>query len=166
MEEIEAAGGDDATRVRMLDFARRHPDALWRTCLAGHFTASAVVIDPATDSVLLLRHAKLGRWLQPGGHADGDGDLAGVAAREVNEESGLEGIAVAHPAVDLDIHRIPARGDEPAHDHYDVRYLMICTDPEALQGNHESTDIGWFRADDPIVDGDLRRLVDAGFARL
>ena len=90
----------------------------------GHITGSAWVVDIAGNRVLLADHAKLGRWLQPGGHSDGDPDTLAVALREAREESGLDVRALDDAIFDIDVHRIPARGDEPAHLHFDVRFLV------------------------------------------
>jgi len=94
--------------------------------IPGHLTASAFVLSPARDSLLLILHKKLGLWLQPGGHIEaGDESLAAAARREVAEELGLTLPASAEGAVfDLDIHGIPARPDEPAHEHFDVRFCF------------------------------------------
>ena len=72
--------------------------------------------------MLLTQHAKLGRWLQLGGHSDGDPDTLEVALREAREESRLEVRAVDENIFDLDVHLIPVRGDEPAH--YHMRVLV------------------------------------------
>jgi 8-oxo-dGTP pyrophosphatase MutT (NUDIX family) len=108
----------------MLIFVDKYADCLWRTQLLGHITASAWVVDTATQSVLLIHHRKLDRWLQPGGHADGEADTLAVAQREVWEETGLETEPIDSAIFDLDIHLIPERGSEPAHYHYDLRYLL------------------------------------------
>jgi hypothetical protein len=91
-------------KKRILDFVAAHHEALHRTCLSGHLTGSALVIDAERERTLVLMHAKLGKWLQPGGHADGEGHLATVALDEAEEETGIEGLAVAGPAVDCDVH--------------------------------------------------------------
>ena len=102
----------------------------------GHFTGSAVVVDPAGERVVMVHHGKLKRWLQPGGHAEeGDGgSMEATALREAREETGcrVRLHASAPRPLDVDIHTIPARKDEPEHVHLDVRYLVVAEDPEAL----------------------------------
>jgi 8-oxo-dGTP pyrophosphatase MutT (NUDIX family) len=115
-------------RDRIVEFVLRNPDPFDRTLREGHLTGSAVVVSADGSQVLLLHHRKLDRWLQPGGHAD-PGETTGeeVALREAREETGIEGLRL-HPTapqpLDVDIHDIPARGDEPAHEHLDLRYLV------------------------------------------
>lgn len=151
----------ERARDRVLAFCRTHPDALERSCLEGHLTGSAVVVDAAGSRTLLLHHAKLGRWLQPGGHADGDGNLANVAWREATEETGMPGLRVVWPAVDVDIHTIPARPGEPEHLHLDVRFAVIAPDDAVVQLNHESLGARWVDPEDPVVADapDLARAV-------
>ena len=121
---------------RITAFVEDNPDCLLRSNLAGHLTASAFVVDRERQHLLLIHHKALDRWLQPGGHADGDPDLLAVARREVLEETGLAEVApvVPHP-FDLDIHPIPERKGVPAHLHYDVRFLFAADRGSALQGN-------------------------------
>jgi 8-oxo-dGTP pyrophosphatase MutT (NUDIX family) len=94
----------------------------------GHFTASAFVLSPEQDAILLIFHKKLSLWLQPGGHIEpGDESLLAAAHREVAEEVGLHGLpngVVDGSLFDIDIHSIPARRDEPTHEHFDVRFLL------------------------------------------
>jgi 8-oxo-dGTP pyrophosphatase MutT (NUDIX family) len=143
----------------MLAFLDEHPEALDRSCADGHVTGSAMVVDPVSGRFLLMLHAKLGRWLQPGGHADGDGALPGVAWREATEETGIGGLRVAVPAVDLDIHRV---GPPPGpHLHLDVRYLVVVPPGAVPAANHESLDLRWAGA------GELASLgADQGLVRL
>ena len=94
----------------------------------GHFTASAFVLSPERDALLLIFHKKLSLWLQPGGHVEpGDPSILAAARREVAEEVGLHDLVVVgeeSALFDIDIHPIPARKDEPAHEHFDVRFLL------------------------------------------
>jgi len=135
-------------------FERRHPP--------GHFTGSAWLVSADGARVLLTHHRKLGRWLQLGGHADGDGDLARVALREAEEESGLGALVLEPAPFDLDRHAIPARGAEPEHWHYDVRYVVRATASEAFVVGEESLDLAWVDiaaiAADPAMDDSLRRM--------
>ena len=100
------------------------PGALDRTTMPGHLTASAVVFNHDATETLLLFHTKLQRWLQPGGHADGEANLARVALQEATEETGISGLEIVDPAIDIDIHRVAPPDAEP-HDHYDVRFLVF-----------------------------------------
>ena len=108
----------------------------------GHLTGSAFVVDPVFGRALLMFHTKLQKWLQPGGHADGDTNLANVALREATEETGIEGLFVVVPAIDVDIHRVDPP-NEDAHLHLDVRFLVIAPPSAKPVGNHESQDLRW-----------------------
>jgi len=125
-------------------FAEAHPDCLWRSCVPGHFTGSAWVVDAARRHTLLTHHRKLDKWLQLGGHADGDPDLLAVARREAREESGLTRLAAVGQGIfDLDRHWIPERKGEPAHWHYDVRFMLEADLAEPLTVTQESKDLAW-----------------------
>jgi 8-oxo-dGTP pyrophosphatase MutT (NUDIX family) len=135
-------------------FERRHPP--------GHFTGSAWLVSADGLRVLLTHHRKLGRWLQLGGHADGDADLARVALREAEEESGLTGLVVEGGIFDLDRHAIPARGADPEHWHYDVRFVVRATGREDFAVSEESLELAWKPiveiAADPSADESMRRM--------
>lgn len=119
-------------------------DAYVRERLDGHLTASGWLVDRSGNRVLLTHHRKLERWLQLGGHADGDRVLADVALREAQEESGLTGLSLESSAIfDLDHHWIPARREVPGHWHYDVRYVVRAGDDEAYAVSDESLDLAW-----------------------
>ncbi len=124
------------------------PDCFKRSSLHAHFTASAWVLNHKFDKALLTHHAKLSRWLQLGGHADGEEDLRIVAQKELNEESGLSNASFIHEEIfDIDIHTIPARRNVPEHEHYDVRFLFIADQFEQLNKNHESKEVAWVSLD-------------------
>ena len=152
--------GHEASRRQILAFIDDHPDALHRSCTIGHLTGSAAVIDPSTRHVLLLFHAKVQRWLQPGGHADGDGNLARVALREAEEETGIEGLRVLTPAIDLDVHVFHnATRAEPDHLHLDVRHLVVAPAGAIVRGNEESEGLRWCSLEDAAsLDVDLGTL--------
>lgn len=144
------ADGREATDLgRVLRFIETHADPFDRRIPEGHLTGSALIVSAKGDRVLLLHHRKLARWLQPGGHAD-PGEALGeaVALREAHEETGIEGLALLNGAprpLDVDVHAIPARGDEPAHEHLDLRYLVVAPDgASARLKADESHAIRWF----------------------
>jgi 8-oxo-dGTP pyrophosphatase MutT (NUDIX family) len=115
-------------RDRMLTLALESGAFEREHFLPGHFTASAFVLSPERDALLLIFHKKLSLWLQPGGHVEpGDSSILAAARREVAEEVGLHELVVVgdeSALFDIDIHPIPARKDEPAHEHFDVRFLF------------------------------------------
>lgn len=114
----------------------------------GHFTASAFVLSPDAERVLLVLHGKLGRWLQPGGHVDpADASVLDTALRELGEETGLDGaeLVVSDP-LDLDVHRIPPFGDAPEHEHFDVRFLLRARS-EACRAGSDAKSARWFELD-------------------
>jgi ADP-ribose pyrophosphatase YjhB (NUDIX family) len=135
---------DRALAEEFLRFATEHADCLLRSCAPGHFTGSAWIVDRARRRALLTHHRKLDKWLQLGGHADGNPDLLAVAWREATEESGLAGVsAVSGEIFDLDRHLIPARGTEAAHWHYDIRFLFEADPAEPLTVTRESRALAW-----------------------
>lgn len=120
------------------------PTCYERTHLPGHITGSVWITTPLRDYVLLVHHAKLNRWLQPGGHADGDENVLRVALREAQEETGLQNFKiVSELPFDVDIHLIPERKDFPAHYHYDVRFLIETSRNEKIKVSEESHDVKW-----------------------
>jgi len=158
--------GFEHDRRRILELVDEHPDIAVRTCRPGHLTGSAFVVDPSRNACLLLFHTKLQRWLQPGGHADGDTNLANVALREAQEETGITGLHVVTPAIDVDIHEVDPP-NEDAHLHLDVRYLVIAPAGSEPVGNHESQALKWVTAEELAsfdLDDGTHRMAAAGFA--
>ena len=138
----ERSPDERATVQRFKDLLSRHPNCFHRDCWAGHITASAWIVDPTGERVMLTHHRKLDRWLQPGGHSDGDPDSLAVALREAEEETGLDVRPVSRAVFDIDIHPIPERGPEPEHAHYDVRFALISRDTDYTVSD-ESHDLAW-----------------------
>lgn len=136
------------TAHRLAAFVRAHEDCFERSQLAGHVTGSAWLLHPTAPAALLTHHRKLDIWVQLGGHADGDSDIARVAMREAVEESGIEDIAfVSSEIFDIDIHEIPARKSDPAHFHYDCRFLLRAA-REDFEVTDESHDLKWVEFDE------------------
>lgn len=135
---------EEEMRARIIAFVRRREDCFERSLLEGHITGSAMIVDRSRTRTLMTHHHKLEKWLQLGGHSDGDPDTLAVALREAEEESGLTNIVpVSAEIFDVDVHTIPARKQEPEHFHYDIRFLFEA-DPDApLTITSESKDLAW-----------------------
>ena len=119
-------------------------DCFERTHLPSDITGSSWIVDELYKKVLLVHHAKLNKWLQPGGHADGDDNVLRVATREAEEETGLKSLKpVSSTIFDIDIHTIPARKDMPEHLHYDVRFLFVGNVDEPIVVSEESHEVKW-----------------------
>ena len=140
---ISSSSESDLAREKILEFITEHNDALHRTCVEGHLTGSAMIIESSYERVLVMLHKKLGIWLQPGGHADGEGYLSNVAFREAFEETGINNLALWTTAIDCDVHKIPEFGDEKEHFHFDLTYLLLAPEKAVIKRNHESTDMRW-----------------------
>lgn len=160
-----------------LDFVKQQPDCFERSLLAGHITGSAWIINRSEQTLtgnpleeirtVLIHHRKLDRWLQPGGHADGDPDVAAVALREAREETGLTTLRLVSPAIyDIDVHTIPARGNVPEHLHYDIRFLLEADPSEPFGQSDETNDTKWFdfaELDKTIKEKSILRLKNKSF---
>ena len=160
---VQADSRETQMRDRVVAFlATDGLAAFARTNGGGHITASAWIVDPPRAHVVLLDHRKLGRWLQLGGHVDGDVDVRRAALREAREESGLRSLRVLGETLyDVDVHRIPARGREVEHDHYDLRFAFEADPWEPLLRNDEAHDLRWIALIDIeryAIDDSVRRL--------
>jgi 8-oxo-dGTP pyrophosphatase MutT (NUDIX family) len=141
--------------ARMVAFVEAHADCFERSLEEGHVTGSAWIVDRERRAALLVHHKKLGKWLQPGGHADGDPDTPAVAMREAREETGLRGLKVAGEGIfDVDVHAIPARGDVGAHLHYDVRWLLEADREEAPAVSDEAHGAAWRGLEEIAAEGE------------
>lgn len=136
-----------------------HADCFERACRPGHITGSAWIFSADRRRCLLAHHRKLDCWLQLGGHADGQPEVEQVALREAREESGLQHFDLvcidgALLPLDVDVHRIPARWNdegrliEDAHEHHDVRFLLIAHPGQEIQLSEESHELAWFSIDE------------------
>lgn len=135
-EEIE-------TKIRLLAFIEKYDNCFERDNYVGHITGSAWLLNKTGEKALLMHHKKLGIWLQPGGHADGDAKILAVALREAVEESGIKKIVPVHEDIfDIDIHTIPF-GHEPEHQHFDIRFLFRAVEDDDLAKNEESFELRW-----------------------
>jgi len=170
LAELDGHRCADAKEVEDVAFVRafllRHPgDAHLRTQAEGHLTGSGFVLDAARERVLLLHHRKLDRWLQPGGHGEGETAPRLIALREIEEETGLSARdLIAFPderVLDVDVHFIPARPGEPAHRHLDLRYGFLARVGAEARVSHESRELRWFplAALPGDADPSLRRAV-------
>jgi 8-oxo-dGTP pyrophosphatase MutT (NUDIX family) len=146
---------------RIVALVAAHADCFERTCRPGHITGAAWIVSADRRKCLLTHHRKLDRWLQLGGHADGQTQIEEVAFREAREESGISGfdfvpIAGALLPLDLDVHQIPARFDtagnlvEDSHEHHDVRFLLVAHPNQQIAASDESHEIGWFTPEEVL----------------
>lgn len=149
---------------KFIRFLQKDSNCFNRNNKFGHFTASSIVLNCERTHVLLTHHKKLKKWLQLGGHADGDSFLQRVAFREAVEESSIENLKIINASfdkinksnnlivkellttnilpIDIDIHVIPETEKEPEHFHYDVRFLFIAMTNQYVI-SHESIDLKW-----------------------
>jgi 8-oxo-dGTP pyrophosphatase MutT (NUDIX family) len=146
LERLEPADRlEQEHRTRVLALLDDSADPFDRAHYApGHVTASAFVLDPTRERLLLILHSKFGRWLQPGGHVEAsDSSIIEAARREVLEETGLDVRADANVRLlDVDVHEIPARGDMPPHEHFDVRFAFETAETNAQAGS-DAKQVRW-----------------------
>ncbi len=148
LERYREAHPDERVCVdRIVDLVAAHKDCFERDCLPGHVTASSWIVSHDFENCLLTHHRKLDRWLQLGGHAQGECDVLEVALREAREESGMTHFEVVGKGglpLDVDVHAIPAHGRDPAHEHHDIRFLLVAARDQPLRISGESHDLRWF----------------------
>ncbi|WP_433316580.1 NUDIX hydrolase [Micromonospora chersina] len=151
-----------ANRDRTLALLAAGPVAMSRAHRPGHVTASALVLDPAGDRVLLCLHGKFRKWVQLGGHCEpGDRTLAAAALREATEESGIAGLVVDPEPIDVDIHAVACQGGSL---HYDVRFAVLAPAGATERVSSESEALGWFPPDrlpEPLADGTVQLVAPA-----
>ena len=161
--------GESDVVAHFLELLADPADPFRRERLAGHFTASAWLVDRGGTRTLLTHHRKLGLWLQLGGHCDGERDLAVAALKEAEEESGLAGLSIERELFDLDRHWIPEHKGVPAHWHYDARFVVRAGVDEVFSVSDESHDLAWrdiaMLAADEGADPSVRRMARKWLAR-
>jgi len=141
---IPQTAQQDLCKDEMLAFIHAHPDCFERSLTIGHITASAWLLSKDASKALLMHHTKLNKWLQLGGHCDGESDVLAVAIKEAQEESGVMNIVPVHTEIfDIDIHLIPENNREKAHYHYDVRFLLQVIGDEQVIQNSEAKELRW-----------------------
>jgi coenzyme F420-0:L-glutamate ligase len=141
---VIAALAQGALREAYLGFLAARPDAMWRSCVAGHLTASAIVVDPTRKAVLLTLHPRVGRWLQVGGHCEPEDEtLVAAAAREALEETGIRGLRLPDTPIGLHVHPITCSLGVPTR-HFDVRFAAVAPPGAAAEQSDESLDLRWF----------------------
>jgi len=130
---------ESKSKEGIISFVKREPDCFKRSLECGHITASAWLISRASSEALLMLHTKLGLWVQPGGHCDGNPDVLSVAIQEAKEESGIQAISAVNSKIfDVDVHLIPEAPGVKEHYHYDIRFLLQVTSDKMVIQNAES----------------------------
>jgi 8-oxo-dGTP pyrophosphatase MutT (NUDIX family) len=168
IQQIEQFSSNDLnTKNQFLEFLKQNENCFDRELAKGHVTASGLIGDFENKKILLLHHKKLQKWLQPGGHCDGNPNTLSVAKKEIAEETGIiipETLVL--PIFDLDIHLIPFYKNIPAHYHYDVRYLFWTNSEIPIINNEESNELAWINIhnlNDYVTDESIIRMVKNAF---
>jgi 8-oxo-dGTP pyrophosphatase MutT (NUDIX family) len=155
---------DAAALERIRRFLSSRADPFRRDDPEGHVTGSAVVARPDGSSFLLVHHRKLGRWLQPGGHTEEtDRSVFETALREAREETGVADFRapIGEEILDVDVHPIPAHHRDPAHSHFDIRYLLTTAAAhDASRAEDPDRPMKWLSREDAVRSG-----IDESFAR-
>jgi 8-oxo-dGTP pyrophosphatase MutT (NUDIX family) len=163
------APGAEQERLRRgyLRHLGHHPHATSRDCVPDHLTASALVVSADRGRVLLTLHARIGRWLQTGGHCEDDRTLAAAALREATEESGIPGLVIDPVPVLLSRHQVPCGPVRPAS-HLDVQHVCVAPEAAVSVRSEESLELAWFGVDalPDDTDDSVRSLVHASLMRL
>jgi len=160
LQDYQPTDEEKEAKERMIQFIQQHENCFERSLQKGHITASAWLLHKSSDKALLMHHTKLDKWFQLGGHCDGDPHVLQVALKEAQEESGISHIqAVSNEIFDIDIHLIPKNQKEPAHYHYDVRFLLQVMSEEQVQQNNESKELRWIDKYSPQLPTQERSVI-------
>lgn len=109
----------------------------------GHLTSSAFIVNKECTHCVLMHHKKLDKWLQPGGHAEGEISVKENAMKEAQEETGMKTLVNTGKIHTVDVHVIPEYKGQPEHHHHDICYLFQADINEKPVGNHESNFVKW-----------------------
>jgi 8-oxo-dGTP pyrophosphatase MutT (NUDIX family) len=163
----DADAGQQSVREAMLAYLAARADALRRSCVPGHFTASTLVVDPSREAVLLTLHPRVGRWLQLGGHFEDDLSIVDAALREAVEESGIADLNIDARVLNLAVHPVTCSLGVPTR-HLDVRFLAVAPPGAEPTISAESLDLRWFHRDrlPDLAGADVPDQVHRAFARL
>ncbi|MCL2540606.1 MAG: NUDIX domain-containing protein [Firmicutes bacterium] len=134
----------------VLTFIEHGENLYDRSNAGGHITGSGFLMSADLSKTLLTHHSKLNKWIQFGGHCDGDENTMNVAARETWEESGIQTFEpVKNGIADIDVHIIPEnkKKGESEHYHYDIRFIFS-TNEEEFQISDESNELRWFTVEE------------------
>ncbi|HVX44727.1 MAG TPA: coenzyme F420-0:L-glutamate ligase [Mycobacteriales bacterium] len=159
--------GQEDVRQAVLSFLAARPDAVRRSCVPGHITASALLVDATGSRTLLTLHPRVGAWLQLGGHLEDDRSVADAALREATEESGIDGLQLDPEPLRIAVHPITCSLGVPTR-HLDVQYLVHAPPGAMPRISDESLDLQWFDLDalpEPLASG-VSGLVERARERL
>ncbi|MCE7994380.1 MAG: NUDIX hydrolase [Roseivirga sp.] len=149
-----------AFKRRFIELIENHDNCFERSLLTRHITGSVWIVDESFSAAFMTHHAKLNRWLQPGGHADGDENVSRVALKEALEETGMAGLKLYSDQIfDLDIHVIPERKGIPQHEHFDIRYLIRVDRNTPFQLSDESNELAWLPLDKAAQETDDNKSI-------
>ena len=152
----------DVARVRRVVAAEQNP---WLRSIPLHITASALIVHLDSQRVLLRWHERQRAWLQVGGHGDpGESDAVGIALREGREETGLTDLVPWPDAalVHAVIVPVPAKGDEPAHEHADLRFVLATATPSTARPERPDAPLRWLtlaEAEQATTEANLRETL-------
>lgn len=141
----------------ILSFMKSNPDVFSRENSAAHMTASAWVVNPQRDRVLMAYHNLYDSWAWLGGHADGEENLLEVALKEVREESGAEHVLpVTEDIFSVEVLTVDGHVKKgsyvSSHLHLNVTYLLEADDRESLHFKaDENSAVGWFGLDEAVA---------------
>lgn len=159
LNQYTTALADEALMHEQIkQFVASNADCFKREHAAGHITSSVWILNPSYDKVLMTLHSKIGLWLQPGGHCDGDTDVLAVAKKELEEETGLQHYQFMESIFDVDVHEIAPYKNDPAHLHYDIRFLTIADDNHDIIISEESNDLKWFSLEEAMAQNPRRSI--------